>query len=159
MEMTKDSFREAGEQFSAAAGLCFGDAMQRRLRYHLLRLTTVGLSHTEVEDLVELGRLAIQGSKVEEQATRIKQQASPLAFVIADIVARAESDARPVNMRAVMLGAVLGAHTSLSGVPEEDKLSAAALGAVGGAVAMSTGTFIAENIERQSWSDYVQTND
>ena len=54
-----------------------------------------------------------------------------------------------------MLGAVLGAYASLTHVPAVDESFAGTLGAIGGAVAMSTSTFITDNITSQSWSEYV----
>lgn len=156
MDEANDIARGAGGLFSSAAATSFEDAGARRLRYHLLRLTTAGLSRTDVEDLVELGRLAFQDSDVTDQATKIQQRSdvSSLAFAIADIVQTAANAGRG-GSKAVMLGAVLGAYASLTHVPAVDESFAGTLGAIGGAVAMSTSTFITDNITSQSWSEYV----
>jgi hypothetical protein len=58
----------AGERFEEAVGLAFDDAMQRRLRYHLLRLTVVGLSRDEVPLMVEPARQAFHDADVANQA-------------------------------------------------------------------------------------------
>jgi hypothetical protein len=158
MSAATDISREAGEHFGAAADLSFEDAVPGRLRYHLLRLTLAGLTREDVHDLGELGRLAFQESDVKQQADRIKQRtgASPLAFAIADILERAGSGVRgPVSLRAAMLGAVLGAYVAMGGSKETEKPASAALGAVGGAVAMSTGTVIREGVEHRSWQEYL----
>ena len=153
-----DLSREAGEHFRSSTDLSFDDAMQRRLRYHLLRLTVVGLTSDDVEDLSELGRLAFQDSDVTEQSTKIKQRpsASPLAFAIADILERA-GGGRPasVSLRTVMLGAVLGAYTALGGVPDDHRSTAAVLGAVGGAIATSTSAVILANIDQLGSIEYL----
>jgi hypothetical protein len=90
--------------------------------------------------------------------TAIKQRAdvSALAFAIADIVGQAGSGH---NLRAVMLGAVLGAYTSLGSVGENDQKSAAILGAIGGAVAMSTSIFIDANLKQQASAEYLSEQD
>jgi hypothetical protein len=154
MSETTDISRAAGDQFRSASDFSFSDAERQRLRYHLRRLTVVGLTRQDEEDLLELGRLAFLDADVTEHATKIKQRsdASPLAFAIADILDQAGRG----NLKAVMLGAVLGAYTSLRGVPEVDQSAVAVLGAIGGAVAMSTGNFISENIDRRSWDDYLR---
>ena len=54
-----------------------------------------------------------------------------------------------------MFGAVLGAYTSL-GLRDPDPPTTALLGAIGGAVAMSISTFIHDNINRQSWAEYLR---
>jgi hypothetical protein len=158
MSATKQLSRAAGEHFQASTQFSFEDAMQRRLRYHLLRLTAVGLTADDVRDLSELGRLAFQDSDVTEQSTKIKRraEASPLAFAIADILERAGS-ASPssVRLRTVMLGAVLGAYTALGDLPGDDRSAAAVLGAVGGAVAASTSAVVLANIDQLGSADYL----
>ena len=162
MTGTEDISREAGEHFRSAADFSFQDAMQRRLRYHLLRLTVVGLSQDDVEDLGELGRLAFQDSDVTEQSTKIKERAdaSFLAFAIADIVERA-STGRPasVSLGTVLLGAVLGAYAALGGIPKEEESTVAVLGAIGGAVAVATSTIILDNVDREGLADYLRMED
>jgi predicted alternative tryptophan synthase beta-subunit len=152
--------REAGEQFHFAISLSFQDAMQRKLRYHLLRLTAVGIRREEVEDLTELGRLAFQGSDVNGQVAKIKQEAdgSSLAFAIADILEKAGTRGS-VNLRAVMLGAVLGAYTATRSLQGVDEKAMAILGAVGGAVATSTSSFIFEHIGEPQMPEYFGDED
>jgi hypothetical protein len=76
---------ESGESFRTAVGFGFQDAQLRRLRYHLLRLTAIegGLTHDDIRDLCELGRLALGESVVTEEADSIKErpESSPLAEV------------------------------------------------------------------------------
>ena len=157
MSQTKGFSHEAGEQFGTAAGFGFEDATQRRLRYHLLRLTVAGLTRQDVEELGELARLAFDNSDVTERTTRIKQRPdiSPLGFAIADIVERASSGVGgPASLRSVMLGAVLGAYASLRDGWELDRADAAVVGAVGGAVAMPVSGFVLDNIEQVSAREY-----
>jgi hypothetical protein len=158
MPESDDILNNAGDHFGFVADFAFGDAEQRRLRYHLLRLGALGLESDDVEGLGELGRLVFQGSDVKDQVAKIKQRpgASRLAIAIADIVERSGSVRGPVSGRAVMLGAVLGAYAALSHVPGLDEKLAAALGATGGAVAMSVSEFIVDNISRESWAEYLR---
>jgi hypothetical protein len=152
------------------------DAERRRLRYHLLRLTLAGLTTEDVEDLRILGRVAFQEfeAEVREQTAKIKQRAgtSSLAFAIADIVEHAAvertADLRgPGGLKAVMLGAVLGAYTSLGIVAESDlgniagieKSTVATLGAIGGAIATWTSTIVRDNINDLGWAAYTRTDD
>jgi hypothetical protein len=158
MPDSDDLSRMAGENFGFAVQMSFEDAMQRRLRYHLLRLTAVGLRLDEVEDLGELGRLSFEESDVTGQTAKIKERqgASSLAFAIADIVERAgRGVGGPVSHRGVFTGAVLGAYAAVFSVAGQDQTAVAILGAVGGAVATSTSTFIADQIPEASLSEYL----
>ncbi|WP_406292077.1 hypothetical protein [Embleya sp. NBC_00896] len=131
----------------------------RRLRYHLLRLTTVGLTQVDVEDLGELGRLAFEDVDVIEQSTRIKQRAdaSALAVAIAEIV---EQSARRDGPRArVMVGAVLGAYAALHDIPQENESTVAVLGAVGGALAASTMPVVLDTIDQVGVGEYLSMRD
>jgi hypothetical protein len=152
--------RKAGEIFDFAAQRSFEDARQGRLRYHLLRLTPVGLHRDEIEDLVELGRLSFEESDVTGQTTKIKERAgaSSLAFAIADIVERARGGVfGPVSRRGVFIGAVLGAYAAMSSAGSMDQTVAAILSAIGGAVAMTTSTIIADQtIPRVSLPEYLR---
>jgi hypothetical protein len=58
-----------------------------------------------------------------------------------------------------MLGAVLGAYTSLGGARDVPESSVATLGAIGGSVAASTSTFVADNINQQSWFEYLRMDE
>jgi hypothetical protein len=159
MPETQDISRNAGEHFRVAAGFSFEDAGAHMLRYHLLRLTVVGLTEDDRKDLGELARLAFLESDVTDQVGEIKQRAdaSSLAFAIADLLDSAGGGVSgPLSLKAVMLGAVLGAYTSLRTLQNVDEPTVAILGAIGGAVAMSTGTFIVDNINRRSWDEYLR---
>jgi hypothetical protein len=127
-----------------------------------LRLTTVGLSSRDIEELGELARLAFQESDVTDQADRIKQRtdASPLAFAIADILQSVGSDfSGRLSLRSVMFGAVLGAYTSLGGVTEVDRSVVAIAGAIGGAVAVSTSSIVVDSIKQRFLGEYVLMED
>jgi hypothetical protein len=150
--------REAGDVYGFAAEMFFEDARLRRLRYHLVRLTAVGLHLDEVEDLGELGRLAFEESDVTGQTTKIKERAgaSSLAFALADIVERAgRGVGGPVSRRGVFTGAVLGAYAAMSSAAGMDKTTVAILGAIGGAVATPASTFIADQNPEESLSGYL----
>ena len=162
MADSQETARAAGQHFRSSAQFAFEDANPQRLRYHLLRLTVVGLSREEVEELVELGRLAFQESDVTERTTAIKERAgvSPLAVAIADVVEQAASGTRgPASLRDVMLGAVLGAYAALERVADLDESVVAVLGAIGGALATSTNALINANSSRQFWAEYVHMED
>ena len=151
--------REAGDRFRSAVDLSFSDAQQRRFRYHLLRLTVVDLTRQDVADLGELGRLAFQGSNVTEQAARIRERAdaSPLAVAIADILERAASGLpASAGLGPVLLGAVLGAYTSLRGGQDGDEAATAILGSISGAVAAATSALVFDNINQQGTSEYLR---
>ena len=163
MSKPEDISREAGERFNRAGGFSFEDAELLHLRYHLLRLTVVGLAQEDLTDLAELGRLAFQESDVAQQVAKIKQRSdtSPLAFAIADIVEQAGSgtDVGAASRRAVMWGAVLGAYTGLGEDQPNQQLNAAVLGAIGGAVAVSTSTFVVDRVDQQAWAEYLRAED
>lgn len=156
-----DIFQDVGDHFRSAVDTGLGDAETRRLRYHLVRLTTVGLTKEDVRDLGELGRLAFQESDVTKQVAKIKQRsdASPLAQVITSIVESAASSNFPVKLRAVMFGAVLGAYTAMRAPRSMDESVVAALGAIAGSVAVSTHTFLGERIAEQSWAQYLRMDE
>jgi hypothetical protein len=161
MSEDEDISRKARGHFQLAATLSLEDTEAKKLIYHLKRLTSVGLTEEDVKDLVELGRLAFQESDVMEQTAKIKQRAdtSPLAFAIADILQAGSGFPGRVSLKAVMFGTVLGAYTPAGAVPNMDKSTIAILGAIGGAVATSTSTFIADNINRLSWHEYLRMPD
>jgi hypothetical protein len=159
MSDSDDLSRTAGEIFGFAAQMSFEDARLRRLRYHLLRLTAVGLHPDEVEGLVELGRLSFEGSDVTGQAAKIKEQAgaSSLAFAIADIADRVgRGVGGPVSPREVFLGAVLGAYAAVSSVAGMDQAALAISGAIGGAIAAPASTFITSQISEADLAEYLQ---
>ena len=162
MSETGTFSHEAGEQFDTAARFGFEDAMQRRLRYHLLRLTVVGLTQQDVQELGELARLAFEGSDVSQQAATISQRvdASPLASAIAEIMQKATAGpGGPVRMPVVMLGAILGAYTALHHAGEPAQSDAAVAAAVGGAVAATVSGPVLEIIDQVGTAEYVRTDD
>jgi hypothetical protein len=153
---------DAGERFHSGDGFAFQDAMQHRLRYHLLRLTVVGLSQDEVGPLVELARVAFDGEDVTAAAAAIRERAgaTPLAATIAAITERAApgggSRGEPAD---VLLGAVLGAYAGVQGSLDPDRGQVAVLGAVGGAIAASTGPFVRARISDVGVAGYLRTDD
>jgi hypothetical protein len=166
MTTSAEVSRAAGEQFRSAARFAFEDATQRRLRYHLIRLTVVGLTQEDVQDLSELARLAFQDADLTEQANKVKQRAgvSPLAFAIADILEQAAGVlGGRVDNKMLMLGSVLGAYTAVatagSGAGELAETTVAIQGALGGAVALSTSSVILDNIKQESADEYLRMNE
>jgi hypothetical protein len=149
----------AGGYFRSAAEMSFDDALQRRFRYHLLRLTVFGLTDDDVADLGELARLAFENSDPTQQIAKIKQRedVSPLAFAIADIVEQGSSRGS-VDLSVVLLGAVLGAYTTQSGIADLDSTTIAIVGAIGGAVAASTSTVIRDMIDQIGLPEYLAMN-
>jgi hypothetical protein len=156
--------RDAGERFEHGVDFAFQDALQRRLRYHLLRLTVVGLSRDEVPLIVELARRAFDDADVTDQARAIRDRpgASAVASAIADIVERSRGGDTFARRGEVVVGAVVGAYAGLvdAGAGDEaDATAAAVLGAVGGGTAASVGRFINEQIAAVGVADYLQPDD
>jgi hypothetical protein len=148
-----------GEAFDLDISNSLGDAEQHRLRYHLLRLTVVGLAHDEVAELTDLGRACFKDQDAGKSAAAIlaRTDATPLARAIADIVQRTETGTPGHDkLRDVFLGAVLGAYVGLSGVTGSDKETAAVIGATAGAVAVPTQAFISEQIQAADLDSYLQ---
>jgi hypothetical protein len=57
-----------------------------------------------------------------------------------------------------LFGAVLGAYTALGGPDRgnrDEQLAAATTGAIGGAVATVTSSFVTERLLQQPWSSYL----
>ena len=152
---------DSGERFEEAAQLAFEDAEQRRLRYHLLRLTVAGLSHDEIPPLVELGRLAFDGADVTEQVGVIKQRpgATPLASALASVVERGPVSAQFATRADVLIGAVTGAYAGMRDAGSGDAGQAAVLGAVGGATATAVGRFIQDRITEVGESEYLRPDE
>jgi hypothetical protein len=160
MSETETFARNAGEYFRQV-GIAFDDARQRLLRYHLSRLTLVGLRREERGPLCELARLAFEGADVTHQVTAIRERpdASPLASTIATIVqlagpGRGESAARAD----VMIGAVAGAYAGLRDIHAHgrDPAYIAVAGAIGGGIAASVSPFIQERIAEVGTAEYVK---
>jgi hypothetical protein len=152
---------DSGERFEEAAQLAFGDAEQRRLRYHLLRLTVAGLSHDEIPPLIELGRLAFDGADVTEQVRVIKERpgATPMASALASIVERGPVIAQFATRGDVLIGAVTGAYAGMRDAGSGDAVQAAVLGAVGGATAAAVGRFIQDRITEVGESEYLRPDE
>ncbi len=153
---------DAGERFHSGDGFAFQDAMQHRLRYHLLRLTVVGLSQDEVVPLVELARVAFDGGDVTAAAAAIRERpgATPLAAALAAIVERAApGGGSRGGLADVLLGAVVGAYAGVAERSDRDREQAAVLGAVGGAIAASTGPFVRARIADVGVAEYLRTDD
>lgn len=161
MPQTNDMAHAAGDHVDFVAGMALQDVRQRRFRYHLLRLTVAGLTERDLDELIELARLAFEDSDVSAQATRIRDRAdaSPLAFAIADIAARTPKVEGPLGQKAAVLGAVLGAYASVRDVDGVDQATVAALGAVGGAVAMTASNFILSMLEQVTLAEYLRMDD
>jgi hypothetical protein len=165
MSETQTLPHDAGERFDRALTFAFEDAMQRHLRYHLLRLTVVGLSHDEVPLILELGRQAFAEADVADQVSAIlnRPNVSALASAIAGVVQRSRPGGDPLAHRAsVVVGAVVGAYAGLldAGSAEPaDAMTAAVLGAVGGGTAASLAPFINQQIADVGVPEYLRTSD
>jgi hypothetical protein len=148
---------EAGVNYDFATGLSFDDA-RNGLKYVLLRLSLLGLSAEDQQELRELARLAFNELDLKNVAARITNTntASPLAVAIADIVQRAgEKSAGNTSTKMAMLGAVFGAYAVIRG-GRSDAGSEAVLGAIAGAVAVSTGEFLQNMHQNDSWANFIQ---
>lgn len=148
--------------FQEAAGFAFEDAQLRRLHYHLLRLTVVGLTRPDVAELGDLGRLVFTDADYAGQvaAIRGRADASPLASAIAEIMETAASGVGgPARPAAVLLGAVLGAHAGFGFEQPDERARAAIAGAVGGAVAGSVGELVQRTIEEIGAPEYTRVDD
>jgi hypothetical protein len=130
------------------------------LRYPLRRLRALlSLPEQDAQELTELGRIVIQGD-VGEVTDRIRQRqdASPLALAIANIVREARLSGGE-GRRGAMLGAVFGAYAGLeSSESEDDPQVRAVLGAIGGALALTAHTQLQEMLEARfrslSWREW-----
>src|ERR1700730_4760056 len=113
-EQNSDSL-DAGMNYDFATGLSFGDA-RNGLKYVLLRLSLLGLSAEDQQELRELAKLAFNDLDVKNAAARITNTntASRLAVAIAEIVQRAgEKIASSTSTKMAMLGAVFGAYAAI----------------------------------------------
>ena len=159
MSETGSFSNDAEDRFDAAARFGFEDVQQRRLRYHLLRLTVVGLGRQDLGDLLELAALTFDDGDVTQQTAAIRQRAdvSPLASAIARIMDRAARGVGgPVRMSSVMLGAVLGAYTAMRDAGGAVSTDAAIAGAVGGAVALTVSDEARHAIEQVGTDEYLR---
>jgi hypothetical protein len=156
--------RDAGERFDRAVEFAFDDALQRRLRYHVLRLTVVGLSHDEVPLILELARRAFEDADVASEVRAIRERpgASVLASAIADVVERSRTGDQFAPRADVVVGAVVGAYAGLMDAGSADPAeatTAAVLGAVGGGTAVSVGRFIGTQLAAVGAAEYLRTDE
>ena len=152
-----DLVDSARQWFDEITGTQREDVQPGRLRYHLLRLTVCGLRHEDIPALLELGRLAFQGSPVADQVARITEDpgSSTLACVLANIVRDAASGGGPT--RQVMLGSVLGAYL---GVPRSEHGDDATVhGAVAGGSEVWASSMVEEFHQARFWADYTNPSD
>jgi hypothetical protein len=156
--------QDAGQRFDEAVDFALEDARLRLLRYHLIRLTVVGLSRDEVPMILELARQAFGDADVADRARAIRERpgASELASAIAGIVERSRSGGPFAPRAEVVVGAVVGAYASMRGAGAGDPAAAttaAVLGAVGGGTAVSMGRFIQEQIAAVGVDEYLGTDE
>ena len=164
MSETHTLSSDAGQRFDEAVDYAFEDAQQRLLRYHLLRLTVVGLSRDEIPLIVELARGAFDDADVAGQVRAITDRpgVSVLASAIAGVVERIRSGNPFAPRGHVVVGAVVGAYAAMKDAGsgnQEDARTAAVLGAVGGGTAVSVGPFIQEQIAAVGVRAYLGTDD
>ena len=126
----------AGFEAEGTADFSHRDGRTGGLRYLLRRLSLLGLTKSDEEQLRELGRLTFHDLDTTEVANQITNDASasPLAVAIAGIV----RSSRAQRKKWVMLGAVSGAYLGVSGPATDNEKLMGILGAIGGAVAAST---------------------
>ena len=164
MSETQTLVRDAGERFEEAVDFAVEDAQLRLLRYHLLRLTVVGLSRDEVPLIIELARGAFDDADVTDQIRAITERpgAGVLASAIAGIVERSRSGDVFARRGEIVVGAVVGAYAAMmdaGGGDQEAATAAAVLGAVGGGTAVSVGRLIQEQIAAVGVAQYLATDD
>ncbi|MBI3423088.1 MAG: hypothetical protein HY011_09125 [Acidobacteria bacterium] len=139
----QDLAQAAGNQYANAHRLALDDA-RRGLKYMLLRLSLLGLSHEEQHQLRQLARLACAGAEaaVLEAAEQIKERptASPLAVALADIVLAAP------GQKEALLGALFGAY---AGLGRGRNITGGITGAGAGALACATETLLQQPSELQ----------
>ena len=148
---------DPGQQFDNAADRAFDDTQTRRFRYHLRRLTAIGLSEQDRIDLIEIGRLAFAKADVGPAAQQLQQRegASELAVVLAELVGAG----RRADPRDVLVGAVLGAYAGLARFEGLDRSQAAIAGAVGGALAASSTPAAMAAAEAAGAADYTRAEE
>jgi hypothetical protein len=156
--------RDAGRRFEEAVGYAVEDAQLRLLRYHLLRLTVVGLGHDELPSIVDLARRAFDDADVADQATAIRERpgASELASALAGIAERSRSGG-PFGRRGdVLVAAVIGAYAAMMDAGSgnsADATAAAVIGAVGAGTAATVGPFIQEQIAAVGVAAYLRSDE
>jgi len=147
---TEDKRAEAAlEGVTFAFRQSIEDSM-RGLRYPLRRLSIVGLTERDAKELTELGQIVIQEGDVGEVAERIRARpgASPLAVTIASLVEGFANRQDAKEARELMLGALFGAYAGLG----TRQMMDAVLGAIGGALAVTTYPVVQERLKERSLS-------
>jgi hypothetical protein len=137
----KDLPLKAGEFYRAAFDLTTNDA-QAGLKYHLLRLSLLGLSEQDQKQLRELAELAFSDQDVAPSVGQINERktASPLTVALADLIGAAQ------DKRIAVLAAVFGAYVGLTSGPES-KVTNGILGAIAGVVAVTTNDFVLHQLD------------
>jgi hypothetical protein len=150
----REIVRVAGSTYRHATSFSFDDA-RNGLKYALLRLSLLGLTDQDRVQLGELARLAYQELDVTKVASEIKnsETASQLAVAIADIVDHSQG-----SKKMAMYGAVFGAYAALGGLSggKSSEILTGVLGAIAGAVAVSTSKFTQDDMELNSWRNFVE---
>jgi len=164
MSDTQALARDAGRRFEEAVNYAIEDAQLRLLRYHLLRLTVVGLSRDELPLIVDLARRAFDDADVADQATAIRERsgASDLACAIAGIAELSRAGG-PFGRRGdVVVAAVVGAYAAMMDAGsgnDADATTAAVLGAIGAGTAATVGPFIQEQITAVGVAQYLSSDE
>jgi hypothetical protein len=137
----RDLALKAGESYRAALELTMGDA-HAGLKYHLLRLSLLGLSEQDQKQLRELAELAFRDQDVAPSVDQInaRKNASPLAVALADLIATAQ------HKRMAVLAAVFGAYVGLAS-GSESKVTNGISGAIAGVVAVTTNDFVLHQLD------------
>jgi len=132
---------EPGGRARSAIGLAMEDA-RLGLRYHLLRLSLLGLTNQDQKRLRELARLIFSEADVSEIAARIarRKTASPMSVAMSDLIASAP------DKRIALLGAIFGAYAGLSSAGGPN-VSDAIVGAIAGGAAISTNDFVIRHLD------------
>jgi hypothetical protein len=146
MSDTQTLARDAGRRFEEAVNYAIEDAQLRLLRYHLLRLTVVGLGRDELPLIVDLARRAFDDADVADQATAIRERPGASELACGDVV----------------VAAVVGAYAAMMDAGsgnDADATTAAVLGAVGAGTAATVGPFIREQIAAVGVAQYLSSDE
>ena len=132
---------DASERSTFTLGLAMEDA-RLGLKYHLLRLSLLGLTDEDQKQLHKLASLVFADKVIDAAVAAIKERksASKLAIALADIVESAR------DKRASLLGAVFGAYSGL-GLDGIGHVDVAILGAIAGSVAITTNDFVTDHLD------------
>lgn len=143
--------QDAGQRSRQAFDLNREDFQLRALKYPLLRLQSDGVTEQARNELAELAVLAFDEHDVSKAAEKIQNRndASPIAVTIAQIVASAMG-----SKRMAMLGAVMGAHAAhrISG---KNDAGIDVIAAIIGSVCLQSEKFVKDMIGEQ-WKEFAQ---